>query len=35
MPSVPCTIIGVSEFGIIRRASIPKPDSPSARDAVT
>jgi hypothetical protein len=35
MPSVPVTTSGVIEFGMIRRVSTPKVDSPSARDAVT
>ncbi len=35
MPSVPATMIGVSELGSTRRKSSPPGDSPSARDAVT
>ena len=35
MPSVPGTMSGVIEFGMIRRVRTPYVDSPSARDAVT
>jgi hypothetical protein len=35
MPSVPCTMSGVSELGRMRRLRIPRDDSPKARDAVT
>ena len=35
MPSVPATMVGVSELGRMRRNSSPVDDSPRAREAVT